>query len=130
ILALACDAQHANLSTNIYISLLYKILKPQDSLNYLSLQNFILILPKLSFLLLDTQHNDNQFMILEIMQGLIELKLKHINDRDVPPPLVSVAILPLFHIKHVHVANFWCLSFTGDVTICCKKGSQSFIVML
>ncbi|CAG8453738.1 12564_t:CDS:10 [Dentiscutata erythropus] len=98
ILALACDAQHANLSTNHYISLFYKISIPQGSLNHLSQSSFILIWPTFSFLLLDTQSSDNQLMILEIMQKLIELKLKNINDCDVPPPLVGVAILPLFQV--------------------------------
>ncbi|CAG8797714.1 3118_t:CDS:2, partial [Racocetra persica] len=99
ILALACDARHANLSTNHYISLFYKILMPQEgSLNYLSKSSFVLIWPTLSFLLLDAQSIDDQSMILEIMQKLIELKLKNINDRDVPPALISVAILPLFQV--------------------------------
>ncbi|CAG8584546.1 9430_t:CDS:2, partial [Cetraspora pellucida] len=96
ILALACDARHANLSTNYYVSLFYKIIMHQD--DYLSQSSFILIWPTLSFLLLDTQSSDDQSMILEIMQKLIELKLKNINDRDVPPALISVAILPLFQV--------------------------------
>ncbi|CAG8614440.1 7786_t:CDS:2, partial [Dentiscutata heterogama] len=41
---------------------------------------------------------DNQLIILEIMQKLIELKLKNINDQDAPSPLVGVAILPLFQV--------------------------------
>ncbi|CAG8528124.1 16440_t:CDS:10 [Funneliformis mosseae] len=96
ILSIACDAHQSNLPTSHYVALLFKLSKLHyESPNRISLPSFILLWSSLTFLLLNTHSCESQSLILKIMKEIIETKL---DEQDVNPELINIAILPLFQI--------------------------------
>ncbi|CAG8685699.1 17649_t:CDS:2, partial [Acaulospora morrowiae] len=97
ILSVSTDAHHSNLSTISYVSLLSNLLElHQDFPDVISKPSFVILWPSLSFLLLDAQSCEVQTKTLEIMKKLTENREDAINERDISPALINIAVLPIF----------------------------------